>query len=158
MCQAPASGGISHALGPGCRELVMFPDEGDQAERQFWIGLEFRVSSEMETQQIKARVRELTRRSRGRSLAHYKRLRLWCDGFIPEHYLLDQVPGRITGVVWIGFIGVTHQEQWKFTLILPFSVSGRADIRWSDLLPGSEASGWLVVAPEKKEIEVRLGQ
>ena len=106
----------------------MFPDEGDQAERQFWIGLEFRVSSEMETQQIKARVRELTRRSRGRSLAHYKRLRLWCDGFIPERYLLDWVPGRITGVVWIGFIGVTHQEPWKFTLILPFSVSGRADI------------------------------
>jgi len=65
LCQAPAIGGISHALGPGCRELVMFPDEGDQAERQFWIGLEFRVSSEMETQQIKGRVRELTRRTRG---------------------------------------------------------------------------------------------
>ena len=136
----------------------MSVDETDQAERQFWIGLEFRVSSEMETQQIKARVREPTRRTRGRSLAHYKRLPLWCDGFIPERYLLDRVPGRITGVVWIGFIGVTHQEQWKFTLVLPFSASGRADIRWSDLLPASEVSGWLVVAPEKKEIEVRLGQ
>jgi len=42
----------------------MFPDEGDRAERQFWTGLEFRVSSEMETQHIKATVRELTRRTR----------------------------------------------------------------------------------------------
>ena len=55
LCQAPAIGGISDVLSPGCRELVMFPDEGDQAERQFWIGLEFRVSSEMETQQIKGK-------------------------------------------------------------------------------------------------------
>jgi hypothetical protein len=86
-----------------------------------------------------------------------RRLLLWCDGFIPEAYLLDRVQGRITGVVWMG-MGPRHQEAWKFTLVLPFSVSGRADIRWSDLLPASEASGWLVVAPEKKEIEVRLGQ
>ena len=116
----------------------MFPEEG-QAERQFWTVLEFRVCDEMDKQPI------------------CRRLRLWCDGFIPEAYLVDRVPGRITGVVWMG-MGPRHQEAWKFTLVLPFSVSGRADIRWSDLLPASEASDWLVVAPEKKEIEVGLGQ
>jgi len=117
----------------------MFPDDCDQAERQFWIGLEFRVSNEMEVQPI------------------CKRLRLWCDGFIPERYLLDRVPSRITGAVWIG-VGRWRQEAWNFSLVSPFPVSDRADITWLDLLPASEAHGWLVVAPEKKEIEVGLGQ
>jgi hypothetical protein len=117
----------------------MFPDEDDQAERQFWIGLEFRVCCEMDKHPI------------------CRRIRLWCDGFIPEDYLLDRVPGSITGIVWIG-MGPRHQEKWKFSLILPFSASGRADITWSDLLPASEANGWLVIALEKKEIEVRLSQ
>jgi hypothetical protein len=120
----------------------MSPEEGDQAERQFWNVLEFRVCDEMDKQPI------------------CRRLRLWCDGFIPERYLLGSLPGRITGVVWIGFIGSRRQEAWNFSLTLPFSASGRADIRWSDLLPASEARGWLIVAPEEKEIEieVRLGQ
>lgn len=77
-------------------------------------------------------------------------LGLWCDGFIPEHYLLDQVPRRIVGFVWIG-MGARHQEKWKFSLILPPTISG-----WSDLLPTSEANGWLEIVPEKMEIEVRL--
>jgi hypothetical protein len=117
----------------------MFPDEGDQVERQFWTSLEFHVSREMQKQPI------------------CRRLGLWCDGFIPEHYLLNLVPRRVTGVVWIG-TGPQRQEKWKFSLMLPFSASGRADITWSDLLPASEANGWLVIALEKKEIEVRLSQ
>jgi len=52
-------------------------------------------------------------------------------------------------------MGTRHNEKWKFSLILTFSTSGRADIAWSDLLP-AEAN--VVIAPEKKEIEVRLGQ
>jgi len=116
----------------------MFPDEGDQAERWFWAGLEFRVSREMEKHPT------------------CRQLRLWCDGFIPEDYLLDRVPGRITGVVWIG--DEQRQEKWKFSLTLPYSPSCRSDINWSDLLPAPEANEWLVVDLEKKEIEVRLDQ
>jgi hypothetical protein len=122
---------------PDWRALVTFPNEVDQAERWFWAGLEFRVSREMEKHPI------------------CRRLRLWCDGFIPEDYLLDRVPGRITGIVWIGD---GRQERWKFSLILPFSASGRADITWSDLLPASDANGWLLIDLEKKEMEVRLSQ
>lgn len=117
----------------------MSSDEGDQSERQFWDGLEFCVSREMQKQPM------------GRSLG------LWCDGFIPEHYLLDQLPRRITGLVWIG-MGPRHQETWKFSLVLPPSTSDPIGAVWSDLLPISEASGWLVIATEKKEIEVRLGR
>ena len=115
----------------------MLPGEDDQAERQFWSGLEFRVSREMQSQ------------------PSCRRLGLWCDGFIPEHYLLDRVPHRITGVAWIG-IGSRHQEKWSFSLVLPFLASSHGKINWAALLPPPEANGWLVIAPEKKEIEVKL--
>jgi hypothetical protein len=44
----------------------MASDEGDQAERQFWTALEFRVCDEM------------------RRLPVPRKLGLWCDGFIPR--------------------------------------------------------------------------
>jgi hypothetical protein len=109
----------------------------DQAEHQFWTKLEFRVSREMQSE------------------PNCRRLRLWCDGFIPEHYHSDHVPHRITGAAWIG-TDSRHQEKWKFSLILPSPASSRADINWAALLPPPKTNGWLVVAPEKKEIEVRL--
>ena len=121
----------------GWKWLAMFPNESNRTERQFWSALAFRVCREMQNHPI------------------CKQRRLWCDGFIPEHYLLDREPRCITGVAWMG-MGGRHQEEWKFSLILPLAASGRADIIWSDLTPGSETDGWLVIAPEKKKIEVRL--
>ncbi len=110
---------------PGLRALVMFPDEGYQAQRQFWIDLEFRVRCEMEP--------------------ICRRLGLMYDGLTLKRYdLLDGVPSRITGVV--SMMGTRQVEKWRFSLILPFSTSGRADIPWSDLLP-AEAN--VVIAPEK---------
>jgi len=58
----------------GWKALAMFPDESNRTERQFWSALAFRVSREMQNHPI------CTQR------------RLWCDGFIPEHYLLDREP------------------------------------------------------------------
>jgi len=89
------------------------------------------------------------------SMPDCRRLGLWCDGFIPEQYLLDRVPHRITGVAWIG-IGPRNQEEWNFSLVLPLPASSRGEINWAALLPPPEAKGWLVVAPEKKQIEVKL--
>jgi hypothetical protein len=116
----------------------MASDEGDQAERQFWTTLEFRVCDEM------------------RRLPVPRKLGLWCDGFIPENYIFDRMPNYITGVVWIG-TGPRGQEKWKFVLMLPSSLSSPSDIAWSELLPAPEASGWLIVATEKKELEIELG-
>jgi hypothetical protein len=109
--------------------------EDDKAERQFWSELEFRVSREMQSKPFRNGLR----------------LWLWCDGFIPEHYLLDQVPIRITGRAWMGIVKSSDQEVWKFSLILPFAASSRADIAWGTLLPPSETSDWLIVVPEKKK-------
>jgi hypothetical protein len=114
--------------------------EDDKAEWRFWKELEFRVSREMQTKSFRKRLRPW----------------LWCDGFNPEHYLLNQVPSRITGGVWIGIVKSSDQEEWKFSLILPFAASSRADITWSALPLPSETDDWLVIDQEKKEIEVRL--
>jgi len=105
----------------------MFSDD-QAAEHQFWIDLHVRVCCEME--------RPIFRR-----LGRF-------EGLLPKrYYLLDGVPRRITGVAWT--MGARGSENWKFSLILPFSTS------WSDL---SLVEANVVITPEKKEIEVELGQ
>jgi hypothetical protein len=61
-------------------------------EKEFWSRLEFRVFREIE------------------KMPAFRRQRLWCDGFIPEVYLLGQSPQSIAGAVWI------YQEEWRFRL------------------------------------------
>jgi hypothetical protein len=112
--------------------------EDDEAKRRFWKELEFRVSREMQTPNL-------------------KRLFLWCDGFTPEQYFLDETPVRVTGSVWIGDIGSSGQEEWQFTLSLPLGTSSRTNIDWATLLPPPEVSDWLLIHPTKKELEMKLG-
>ena len=57
---------------------------------------------------------------------------LWCDGFIPEQFLLEDPTPRITGRTWIG-IGPRKQERWEFTLFLPRPVRTREDLSWDEL-------------------------
>jgi hypothetical protein len=105
----------------------------NEAECRFWKELEFRVSREMRK-------------------PSFKKLFLWCDGFAPEQYFLNETPARIIGSAWIG----DRQEVWKFTLSLPPEASSGQNIDWAQLLPASDAGGWLFIAPAKKELEVRL--
>jgi hypothetical protein len=69
---------------------------------------------------------------------------LWCDGFIPEQYLLENPTPRITGRAWIG-IGRRKQDRWEFSLFLDQATLTREDISWSGLLPPDEVTGWLGV-------------
>jgi hypothetical protein len=108
--------------------------EDDDVERRFWTELEFRVSREMRSPNL-------------------KRLFLWCDGFIPEKYFWDETPARITGEAWIG----EAQAKWKFVLWLPSGTSSRTTVDWAALLSFPEAGDWLFIAPAKKELEIKLG-
>jgi hypothetical protein len=105
-------------------------------ENDFWIRLEFRVCREIERTPI------------------FRRQQLRCDGFIPESYLLDRSPRSITGAVWIG--SGTSQEQWTFRLLLPSSSSTASQVAWSEIVPQEEATGWLGVNANKKELRVDL--
>jgi hypothetical protein len=102
--------------------------------RDFWTRLEFRVCSEID------------------KMPEFRRQRLWCDGFIPEVYLLDHSPREITGLVWIASEG---QEQWRFRLFLPSS-SSAAHVAWSQPVPQEQETGWLGVNASKKELKVDL--
>jgi hypothetical protein len=112
--------------------------ETDEAERRFWKELEYRVSREMQTPSL-------------------KRLFLWCDGFAPKRYFLDEMPVRIVGNAWIGEVGSSGQEEWQFTLSLPVKTSSGTDVHWTASLPPSELAGWLFIIPAKKELEMKLG-
>ena len=108
-------------------------------EEEFWGRLEYRVSREMSGNK------------------DCQRLGLWCDGFVPEQYVLDSSPCYIAGQAWIGLGPGTHQEKWQFKLILRSSPASREGISWSELLPADEVTRWLTVDPEEKRFEIEPG-
>jgi hypothetical protein len=105
-------------------------------EADFWPRLEYRVCREMN------------------GIPHCKRAALWCDGFLPEQYFLDNAPGYIEGQVWIGR-GSRHQEEWRFRLLLGSPLASVKDIPWSEVLPPDGVSGWLMVDTQRKRLEVK---
>jgi hypothetical protein len=103
-------------------------------ESDYWVNLEFRVCREF-------------------AAMPENHLRyLWCDGFIPEQYLLDGPSPRITGRAWI--CNGPRQDQWVFTLFLNHPVGSRSDIDWPSLLPLENATRWLAVDGAGKRIQI----
>jgi hypothetical protein len=92
-------------------------------EANYWASLEYRVCREF------AGMPE-------RCLRY-----LWCDGFIPGEYLLDNPRPRITGRVWI--CNGPRQAEWAFTLLLPQPCRSREAIDWASLLPPEDMTRWL---------------
>ncbi|WP_406700899.1 hypothetical protein V5E97_19095 [Singulisphaera sp. Ch08] len=109
-------------------------------ESNFWLMLEFRI--EGETQGF------ADRRLRG----------LWCDGFLPDRYLLDDPSPRIEGRAWIGKAGRGGwQELWGFTLLLAGPVASRASIPWACLFPPYDVTRWLTIDLTKKSLVIEPG-
>jgi hypothetical protein len=105
-------------------------------ESDYWQHLEFRVCQEF-----------------AGLVANNLRF-LWCDGFIPEKYLLDAPTPHIAGRAWIGSNGSTHQEEWEFTLLLNKQFSSRFEIDWDALLPPARVTRWIAADPHKKRMEI----
>lgn len=92
-------------------------------ELDFWVNLEYRLCGEfagMKTQRLR---------------------RYWCDGFIPNDYLLDDAKPRIEGRAWI--CDGDRQEEWEFSLVLNGRVATRDKIDWVSLLPPVNVTRWL---------------
>ena len=104
-------------------------------ETEFWSDLEFRLCRELA------------------ALPQNELRYLWCDGFIPEAYLLNDPDPCVTGRVWIGN-GSQSQEQWAFALFLNGSVGSHSEIKWQDLLPPEDATMWLAVDLPGKRIQI----
>jgi hypothetical protein len=103
-------------------------------EADYWVSLEYRVC------------REFAR------MADIKLRHLWCDGFIPERYVLDGSEPRITGRAWICCGPI--QERWNFTLFLPYPITSRREVDWASLLPPENVTRWLALEERDKRIQV----
>jgi hypothetical protein len=95
-------------------------------EDDFWRALEYRICDEL---------KEMDDR----------RLRaLWCDGLVPQQYLLTVDVPQITGYAWMGD-GPRKQYKWALVLFLPGPMRSREALDWSSLLPPNSATEWLEI-------------
>lgn len=106
-------------------------------ETYYWGALEYRIC------------REFAGRAE-RSMRY-----LWCDGLLPVEFLLNDRKPRVVGQTWI--CSGPKQEQWRFTLLLPYRVGSRGEIDWAALLPAENLTRWLAVDPASKCIEIEPG-
>ncbi len=105
------------------------------SEAEFWGHLEYRVCRELA------------------AMTDKQLRRLWCDGFIPEQYILDDSRPRITGRAWIGS-GTRDQSHWEFTLLLPQLAISPRELDWASLLPAENLIGWLAFDMRDRRIEI----
>jgi hypothetical protein len=103
-------------------------------EGDYWVSLEYRVCREFAGM-------------KDRGLRH-----LWCDGFVPERYLLSGPEPRVTGRAWVGH--GTRQAEWTFTLFLPRPVGSREGVDWAALLPPEGVTRWLALDPAGKHLQI----
>lgn len=104
-------------------------------EEAFWVQLEGRVCDELSGMDDK------TLR------------RFWCDGIVPEQYLLrDEVP-RITGYAWI-VTGTSNDARWDFALLLHRVGVSRDAMEWASLLPPAGATEWLEIDQQARTIRI----
>lgn len=103
-------------------------------ESRFWGDLERRLCGEFEGLP-------------DRSLQY-----LWCDGIMPDTYVLQDSEPRITGQAWIG--SSPREELWEFTLLLSQHYASRDEIDWAALLPSDDVTRWLAVDVARRRIEI----
>ncbi len=65
----------------------------------------------------------------------------WCDGFIPEKFVVTGEGCHVAGKVWIGT--GSEQSLWNFVVLLGRSFKSRGDANWAELIPAEELTGWL---------------
>jgi hypothetical protein len=103
----------------------------DDAERGFWLALEYRICREFEGFE-----------DRGLRF-------MGCDGLIPEEYDLQAPEPCIRGRAYCGPSG---QEKWQFTLMIGTSVDSPEQIDWRALLPADDVTGWLSPHPRDRTL------
>jgi hypothetical protein len=103
-------------------------------EADYWARLEYRVSREFA------------------AMAERRLRSLWCDGFIPQQYLISEPAPRVVGRAWIGD-GPT-QHEWEFTLVLASGARSRDEIKWGALLPAEDMTRWLALDLAARRIQI----
>jgi hypothetical protein len=105
-------------------------------ETEFFRALEARLTGEW----AGMRQKELTK--------------LWCDGMVPDVFIVVGKCCNITGRVWIGD-GSEYQQCWSFVLHLGGDTLIREEIDWPKFLPDPEVTGWLSMDFKTKFMKIR---
>ena len=103
-------------------------------EKTYWVALEFRLCAEFP------------------GMPEIHRRYWWCDGFVPERYMIDSPDPTIDGHAWI--CNGPKQELWRFTLFLDKSYTARQDIDWMKNLPPEGVTCWVAIDELGKEIQI----
>jgi hypothetical protein len=108
------------------------------AESEFWLGLEYRISRELE------------------GFSDPGLRYLGCDGLEPlVFHLNDGMQPHIAGRAYCGHSG---QEEWTFLLLLPPGTAHSRDrIDWTSLLPPEDVTEWLTPHPREKRLVIDPG-
>jgi hypothetical protein len=103
-------------------------------QNEYWSRLEFRLCDEF------------------KGMSDKRFSNLWCDGFIPDVYLIRQKRPMITGRVWI--VKVQNQQQWEFKLFLRKRFNSVDEIDWEKYLPPLNVTKWLAVDWDREIIQI----
>lgn len=103
-------------------------------EREFWGRLEYRIGREFA------------------GMADGRLRTLWCAGFIPGGYFVDDPTPRITGAAWI--CHRDRQEEWEFTLFLPQPTPSREAVDWAALFRPENVTCWLALDFSGKRLQI----
>lgn len=114
-------------------------------ESDFFTFLEYRVCDELAA----LRRREI--------------LGLWCDGLSPEGDEISNGRCAIHGEAWMGGVpgkprGSSHQQAWRFSVVLPEGVARSPDLDWHPFCPPIDASGWLEVDHDERTLTIWLSR
>ena len=102
-------------------------------ECEFWVRLEWRLGAEFD------------------GLPERRHRYIWCDGLIPEEYVLDGPRARIEGTA---FMGSSGQERWRFVLFLREAVPSVEEIDCGALLPPDGVTCWMCFDEEERRVEM----
>ena len=79
--------------------------------------------------------------------------RWWCDGFIPEKFVTTTKGCHISGRVWMD--NGKSQTLWNFVVLLGPPSRSRDEVKWAELLPAVDGTGWLSMDFENQFLKVK---
>ncbi len=78
----------------------------------------------------------------------------WCDGFIPEKFVATGKGCHIAGQVWID--NGSSQTLWNFVALLGPAAKSFDDVKWAELIPAENLTGWLSLDFENKFLKMKV--
>jgi hypothetical protein len=84
-----------------------------------------------------------------------------CDGFLPEEFVVTRSGSHVAGRVWMdpgkaAGKGKCEQSLWNFVLLLGPRPVQRDEVKWSELLPAEDVTGWLFLDFDHRFMKIKL--